>query len=163
MTQSFIQLECLEFCNNYCFERFMYDDNFKCRSCGKFGQSIGPFVHIVGNRMHYFCNEVCQHTFFDLMKFCRFCRNVINSLNHSDGFCQPDCRIRFNQLYDNRVNVAKKPCCQCQSEKSVNILLRVDGVIHGFCSFACYFHLKTSYGLFPGRIFSSNFLTTLNC
>lgn len=158
-TQSFMQWECLEFCNNTCYELFMYNEHFKCVSCGKIsGPCIGPNVRMIGNRIYYFCCDTCEKTFYDLMKFCRYCRSVISRINHSDGFCQSDCRKRYKRLYECRAEVHAELCHQCRTMKPADICLRVDGVIYTFCCFACYFHLKTSCGIFAGeinRIFSN--------
>ncbi|XP_055319578.1 zinc finger MYM-type protein 2-like [Sitodiplosis mosellana] len=151
-TQSFMQWGYLEFCNNICYERFMYDDRYRCGSCSNdCGSCIGPNVHIIGNRMYCFCSEMCEKTFFGLMKFCRFCRNTITTMNHSDGFCQSTCRTRFKELYENCGEFTEKSCYQCLLTKPVDIFLQVNGVMHTFCSFSCYFHLKTSHGLFPDQ------------
>lgn len=156
-----MQWECLEFCNNTCYELFMYNEHFKCVSCGKIsGPCIGSNVHMIGNRIYYFCCDTCEKTFYDLMKFCRYCRSVISRINHSDGFCQSDCRKRYKQLYECRDEVHAEFCHQCRTMKPANICLRVDGVIYAFCCFACYFHLKTSCGIFAGeitRIFPTSF------
>lgn len=172
-SQASLQWAYLEFCNSLCYERFMYNDRFRCASCtNNCGPCNGPNAHIVGNRMYYFCSAECERIFFGLMKFCRFCMTVITSMNHSDGFCQSTCRMRFTQLYgqqlygkigyqsfqkdhqsilENGVEPTEKLCCQCLLMKPVDILLRVDDVTLDFCSFSCYFHQKTSCGLFPGK------------
>lgn len=159
-----MQWENLEFCNNICYESFLYNNISNCNSCGKNCRlNFGPNVQYIGNRMYYFCNDTCEKTFFDLMKCCRFCRNVVTSMKHFDGFCQSVCRIRFKQLYENCNEATNKPCFKCHLKGSANISLCVDDVTYDFCSFSCFFHLKTMCGLFTGNTFLLVEFQTLLC
>ncbi|XP_031622481.1 uncharacterized protein LOC116340241 [Contarinia nasturtii] len=147
-TQAFMQWDYLEFCGILCYELYMYDGHYKCASCSvQCGPCIGPYIRIIGNRQYYFCGEKCEKTFFDLMKFCRFCRNIITFINHQDGFCHSKCRQRFQQLYGNDENITEKPCYQCKSKKTVSCSLTVNAAVFQFCSFLCFFHTKMSNAL----------------
>lgn len=151
-TQSFMQWEYLEFCRTLCYELYIYDGNYKCASCSiECGPNIGPNICIIGNRQYYFCSDSCEKTFFELMKFCRFCRNIITFMNHLNGFCDAVCRNRFQQIYGNVENITEIPCHQCHLKKTVNCSLVVNKTVYEFCSFSCFFHLKTTNGLQPGK------------
>lgn len=147
----FFQWEFLTFCDAFCYESCMYSGSYSCSLCAQDCDSnYAIHAHIIGERLGHFCSDACERSFFDLMKFCKFCRDISNSTN-INGFCSLDCQMRYRKLYGSQTD-ATKFCYQCNSQTTCNISLCVDGDAYQFCSFACYFHLKTSNGLMPGML-----------
>lgn len=155
--RSTVQWEILEFCNIGCYTSFTLSYNhLNCTMCSS---DYDPYcnvvcTHVVGNRLHLFCSVDCAKAFFSLPIFCQFCRSTIDPENDLKGFCQEECRRRYDQLYVTPTTEVKE-CTQCRLVKEGNItrnitLLFADKAF-SFCSFPCYFYRALSCGMFPGK------------
>lgn len=131
----------------------MYEAFYRCSRCNlECTGTIGPNQHIIDNELYHFCGEDCEKQFFGPMKFCRFCRNIIDVdlEGNSNGFCHTTCQRKFDKIYGFSRESNESQCYQCRSMKKVAIFLSFNGRIYKFCSFACFFHVKNSCAIFPG-------------
>lgn len=146
----FLQWEFLAFCSAYCYEMCMYSGNYECAMCAKDCNShYVIYAQIIGDQLNHFCSKDCENDFFELMKFCRFCRSLI-AINAGD-FCGLDCRNKFNQInIGTKENTVKRTCHQCRSQTIANISLTIDEIVHHYCSFACFFYEKMFCGIVSG-------------
>lgn len=155
-TQSSLHWGILDFCGSLCYEVFMYETVFKCSTCGHVCKgSVGSNVHLINDQIFYFCNNQCETLFFasPTTNFCRLCRNVIDFTTHLKGFCQLECQQKFHQINGHDRRSIESQCYQCRLVKRLDIFLSADDGIFGFCSFACFFHMKISNAIFPGTHF----------
>lgn len=151
--QSIVHWEYLEFCSTTCYEGFILSNNHNCVLCTADYDAYCNVVstYIVGNRLYLFCSEQCAYIYFDFMKFCKFCRNVIDPTNHLNEFCEKQCQSLYDQLYG-LTTIAEHPCAQCGLQKEINITLSIAKRVFGFCSHSCYFYQTLLWGIYPGEI-----------
>lgn len=147
----FLQWEFLSFCSAHCYETCMYSGNYECAMCAKdCNSNYVIYAQIIGDQLNHFCSKDCETDFFELMKFCRFCRNLIDSIDVGD-FCGSNCQNKFNRMnIASKEDTIKRICHQCRSQTIANISLTINESVHHYCSFACFFYEKTFCGIFPG-------------
>lgn len=146
----YFQWEYLTFCQADCYETRMYSSQKKCAFCTEdCTLHYAVYVRIVGDQLNHFCSETCERSFFREMQFCKFCGNLVTTMNVND-FCCLICQHRYDEIYVNRKEAYNSSCYQCHSLTVPNISLLIDESVCHFCSFACYFSTKTICGIFPG-------------
>lgn len=145
-TEFRLRVNSIEFCTTSCYAQFLQSQHLdQCVSCHK--EIRGSTLRRIGNDLCNFCSPECIKIHLANGIPCKFCRTQI-----CYDFCSTKCRSQWNKLYAIEALPQISLCIQCNQNKPVQCSLIHDDRVYKFCSFSCFFYLKTYAILFPGTI-----------
>lgn len=146
-----LRIDSMDFCNRFCYTEFLKDANINCCASCKTNindSAIDVNLQRAGNDLVNFCSQVCSDAYLEVGNRCKFCQTKCSS---ESNFCSNKCQVVWNKLYGVRGNF-KTFCTECNHYKFAEVSLLYDKDVYEFCSFACFFYLKTYAAVFPGKL-----------
>lgn len=164
----FYRWHTIEFCSSFCIDYWLKTHiECRCWACDIIITISNIYVHTeyVDAELCQFCSLECKASYMKVVKLCGYCQKVLTQENEygasASGFCSRLCEEDFVRILSNDSNCTKKHCTDCDEMKPVKFNLLYNGKSYPFCSFACFFFVKFSCGIYAGKKYKLHLLLSL--
>lgn len=158
MAKPFFRWNMMEFCSTLCID-YVIKANVgrRCWTCECSISISSLFVHTeyVENELRLFCSSECMTNYLDAVQMCEHCQKVMKPTaeggENTPIFCSKQCENRLERMFANASDCEEKFCTDCDVLKPVKFNMVYNGKSYPFCSFACFFFVKFSCGIYAGE------------
>lgn len=151
----FYRWHTMTFCSSLCIDfELKINNGTRCLACDDVIAASKLFVYTeyVENELNQFCSDQCITDYLAVIQMCQQCQKI---LKRSDEigvmFCSEKCEENFEQIFSTTSTCEEKHCTDCNKLMPVKFNMLYNGQSYPFCSFACFFFVKFSCGIYAGK------------